>query len=54
METSIVGIGIIAMGIGLVISALAIEPHLIVQCGYSMLPMFALAGTLIAIVLFAL
>jgi hypothetical protein len=49
MENTIIGIGI-----GIIIAALAIEPHMIVQYGYSVLPMIALAGTSIVLVLFAL
>jgi len=49
METTIIGIGI-----GVIIAALAIEPHLIAQYGHIVLPMVALAGTLITVVLFAL
>lgn len=49
MATTIIGIGI-----GIIITTLAIEPHVFVQYGYSILPMLALAGTLIGIVVFTL
>lgn len=49
MATTIIGIGI-----GVIIAALAIEPHMLMQYGYSILPMLALAGILIGIVIFTL